>query len=102
MNTALSKSNGYTSNSQPDGLEGEAPYHGQHGNLTPLDFYLWGWIKEMIYSSMIEDRDDLVQRINAAAVDIRQRRLCDNLYHEIQMRTELYLCNRGQHFEHLL
>ncbi|EZA50268.1 hypothetical protein X777_11106 [Ooceraea biroi] len=71
-------------------------------DLTPLDFFLWGCMKEMVYNSVIENRDHLVQRIHEAAAHIRQRRLCDNLKHEVLVRAELCLRNRGAHIEHLL
>ncbi|XP_026828179.1 uncharacterized protein LOC113562590 [Ooceraea biroi] len=57
---------------------------------------------EMVYNSVIENRDHLVQRIHEAAAHIRQRRFCDNLKHEVLVCAELCLRNRGAHIEHLL
>jgi hypothetical protein len=38
-------------------------------DLTPLDFCLWGWMKNEVYKQKVNTRDEFVARImNSAAV----------------------------------
>jgi len=45
--------------------------------LSPLDYYVWGWMKELVYSVKVGTRDALLGRILDAADRIRnvQRKL---------------------------
>ena len=38
---------------------------------TPLDFYLWGWIKSEIYKRNVDRRDELLARILDVAACIK-------------------------------
>ncbi|KAJ4439598.1 hypothetical protein ANN_07726 [Periplaneta americana] len=40
-------------------------------NLNPLDFYLWGHLKSLVYSSPVPDLESLRNRIVACSEDIR-------------------------------
>jgi hypothetical protein len=42
-------------------------------DLTPLGFFLWGYIKTLIYSSPVDSEEDLLARIFEAAAIIRQK-----------------------------
>jgi hypothetical protein len=72
-------------------------------DLTPLDYYLWGHVKALVYETKVDSRAELGRRIFAAAEHIR------NHPHSIAsttqcllMRAEKCLATRGGHFEHLL
>lgn len=41
-------------------------------DLTPLDFYFWGYMKQKVYAVPIESREQLRARIFAAAAEIRE------------------------------
>ena len=41
-------------------------------DLTPLDFYAWGYIKEYVYSEKIENREQLLHKITVAAENLQQ------------------------------
>ena len=43
--------------------------------LTPLDFFLWGCMKEKVYETEIASREVLVGKINTTAMEIRHRGL---------------------------
>ena len=49
----------------------------QAPELSPLDYYVWGWMKELVYSVKVGTRDALLGRILDAADRIRnsQRKL---------------------------
>jgi hypothetical protein len=41
-------------------------------DLTPLDFFVWGYIKTLIYPRPVDSEEDLIARIAEAAANIRQ------------------------------
>lgn len=72
-------------------------------DLTPLDFFLWGTMKQIVYSSPVENEMDLVARVAEAAAIIREDR---TVFERVRrsMIDRFRLCNRveGRHFEQLL
>ena len=36
-------------------------------DLSPLDFFLWGWMKSEVYKEKVNTRDELVTRIMKSA-----------------------------------
>lgn len=69
-------------------------------DLTPLDFYLWGTLKSMVYANPVNSREELIQKINEAAQLLKNRPAQLNR----QMQTRLNLCveKDGAHFENFL
>jgi hypothetical protein len=70
-------------------------------DLNPLDFYLWGYLKHVVYANRPENLNSLKNAIAAT---------CAAIPHEVLHKVcscwvnRLHLCvaERGQHFEHLL
>ncbi|KAL4092216.1 hypothetical protein QTP88_026754 [Uroleucon formosanum] len=54
-------------------------------DLTLLDFYFWGYMKQKVYAVVIESREQLLDRIDIAAEEIRQN------YLEIQRTTQCFI-----------
>ena len=81
-------------------MEGVVPLPGQP-DLTPLDFFHWGCMEENVYETEIASREELISKINATAMEIRQRGL-GNVQREMRRRAEACVRARGGHFEHLL
>ena len=72
-------------------------------DLTPLDYYLWGHMKTLVYETKVESRAALRDRIFAAAEHIRSHP--DNIAFATQsllMRAENCIATGGGHFEQLL
>ena len=72
-------------------------------HLTPLDYYLWGHMKTIMYETKVESRAALHDRIFAAAEHIRNHP--DNVASATQsllMHAENCLATGGGHFEQLL
>ena len=72
-------------------------------DLTPLDFYLWGHIKTLVYETKVESRAALRDRIFAASEHIRNHP--DNIASATQsllMRAENCIRTGGGHFKQLL
>ncbi|KAJ4425894.1 hypothetical protein ANN_27520 [Periplaneta americana] len=72
-------------------------------DLNPLDFYLWGHLKSLVYSSSVPDLESLRDRIVACSEDIYNTpgvwdRVCRSMRH----RCEVCIQAGGGHFEHLL
>jgi len=59
------------------GRGGRHKWPARSPDLSPLDYCVWGWMKEMVYSVKVVTRDELLGRILDAADRIRnsQRKL---------------------------
>ncbi|KAJ4428366.1 hypothetical protein ANN_24385 [Periplaneta americana] len=72
-------------------------------DLNPLDFYLWGHLKSLVYSSPVPDLESLRNRIVACSEDIRNTPgVWDRVRRSMRHRCEVCIQARGGHFEHLL
>jgi hypothetical protein len=72
-------------------------------DLTPLDFYLWGWMKSEVYKEKVHTRDELVVRCMNSATIIRQKRQDDlrRAKRTIAKRVEKCIEVDGGIFDHL-
>lgn len=52
------------------GLHGPQEWPPRSPDLTPMDFFLWGYIEGRVYKTLPNDRADLIARIRAASADI--------------------------------
>ncbi|KAJ4444666.1 hypothetical protein ANN_06463 [Periplaneta americana] len=72
-------------------------------DLNPLDFYLWGHLKSLVYSSPVTDLESLRNRIVACSEDIRNTPgVWDRVRRSMRDRCEVCIQTGGEHFEHLL
>lgn len=70
-------------------------------DLTPLDFYLWGHMKTLVYNlAPISTRDELVSRIINAAENIKRNLSTRVTKSELRHRMRACIRNRGFQFEH--
>ncbi len=70
-------------------------------DLTPLDFFLWGHLKNIVYKTPVKDLTELRRRINNEIESISKETLC-NVFFNIVKRMHLCVQSDGNHFEHLL
>jgi hypothetical protein len=70
-------------------------------DLTPLDFFLWGFIKEQVYRTPAHTQDDLMRRLLDAFALVTPDMLARSK-NDIIRRARLCIEARGDHFEHLL
>lgn len=83
------------------GRGGPIPWAPRSPDLTPCDFFLWGYLKHVVYSTPIESVDHLMDRIVEEAEKITPEMLlatADNF----KKRVNLCLYQNGYLFEHLL
>lgn len=78
---------------------GQWPAHSP--DLTPLDFFLFGYLKNVVFRNPLHTLDELKNAIIAAVNDINEEVLA-NVFANMQRRINLCLENDGGHFEHLL
>lgn len=85
------------------GRGGPIPWPPRSPDLNPCDFYLWGHLKQQVYSTPIANEATLVERVTNACETIRQR---PQIFRRVRrnMRRRLRACieAQGNHFQHLM
>lgn len=85
------------------GRGGPVPWPPRSPDLTPLDFFLWGHMKSLVYETPVETEEDLIARIAVAAGDISDNpRMIASVHRSLENRCRLCIDQNGRHFEHLL
>lgn len=87
------------------GRGGTVPWPARSPDFNPLDFFLWGYLKNLVYDRRQEilDVEDLRDRVVTAAQLIRQEMPSFQAVHDnFSRRIEACIRARGGHFEHLL
>uniref|UniRef100_A0A1B6EKB9 DUF4817 domain-containing protein n=1 Tax=Cuerna arida TaxID=1464854 RepID=A0A1B6EKB9_9HEMI len=67
-------------------------------DITPLDFFLWGYVKNFVYSEKIRNIDHLRQRIIAAVASVTPN-LLTNTWREFEYRLDICRATNGSHIE---
>lgn len=85
------------------GRQGPVGWPPRSPDMTPLDYFLWGTMKQRIYSTPINTEADLVERIVNCAAELKNSpEIIKKATRHILVRAQLCLQQRGSHFEHLL
>ncbi|PNF20161.1 hypothetical protein B7P43_G00613 [Cryptotermes secundus] len=70
-------------------------------DLTPCDFFLWGYIKDRVYVPPLpRTLVELRERIDAAVMTI-DRMMLQNVWNELDYRLDVCRVTQGAHIEHL-
>ena len=70
-------------------------------DMTPCDFFLWGYVKERVYVPPLPaDLDELTNRITAAEKSVTEDTL-RRVWDEFSYRVDVVRASRGGHIEHL-
>ena len=72
----------------------------QSPNLTPLDFYLWGTLKNTVYATKPQTMEELRDQIEHAINDIPLTTI-QTIYRSVQHRCWECTVQEGGHFEHV-
>ena len=83
------------------GRRGPIEWAARSPDLTPLDFFLWGYVKQKVYQQNIKDLNDLRQSITVTINSIKPDVL-KRVFSEISKRLNLVISNNGGHIEQLL
>lgn len=83
--------------------EGPVACPARSPDLNPLDYYVWGHVKGIVYATQINTRDELTERIQNACNELRN----DPIKIGAAVNSLIRRCNKcieagGMHFEHLL
>jgi hypothetical protein len=70
-------------------------------DLNPLDFFLWGYVKNVVYNRPIHNEEDLRNRLQEAFGTITPEMVRASKLNLLR-RAQLCLEMNGGHFEHLL
>lgn len=83
------------------GRGGPVAWPARSPDLNPLDFFLWGFLKQKVYATPVHTREDLINRIGVACNEITDDMLIRT---QTSLRNRFHLCidQNGHHFEHLL
>lgn len=72
-------------------------------DLNPLDFCIWGYLKMLVYSTPVENIDDLRNRIMESCDVIRNNpHIFERIRNSLRKRLESCILSEGGHFQHLL
>lgn len=71
-------------------------------DLTPMDFYAWGFMKSYVYESKINTREELVQKIHEAGHAIRANLREIDICAAVTRRANLCILKNGGHIENYL
>jgi len=85
------------------GRGGPVAWRPMSPDITPLEYYLWGHIKSLVYETNVDSRAGLRDRIFAAAEHIRNHpNNVGSATRSPFMRAENCIAAGGGHFEQLL
>lgn len=83
------------------GRRGSVEWPPRSPDLTPCDFFFWGYLKSKVYTNRPQNLAELEQRIQNEAAAISPRSL-RNSFQAFRDRLGHCLAVNGAHFEHLL
>lgn len=84
------------------GRQGPWKWPPRSPDLTPLDFYLWGRVKELVYSRPVQTREELLNRVHHAFTNLNPDELRRSVSQGVHDRVIQCLNQNGGHIEQLL
>ena len=73
-------------------------HHAISPDLTPRDFFLWGFVKRLVYEPLISrDVDELKAQITEATID---NAMLGRVWQELDYRLDMCYGTNGAHIEH--
>jgi hypothetical protein len=80
------------------GRGGQIPWPPHSPNIMPLDLFLWGYFKVIVYKTLVAFLDVLKLRIVAANETVTPQML-ENTWREIAYRLDILRAKKGAHVE---
>ena len=72
------------------------PWPPRSPDITPLDFFLWGYVKDSVFSTPVPDITNLKARIKDAFGTITEHML-ENTWRETNYRLDVLRATKGAH-----
>jgi hypothetical protein len=80
------------------GRDGSITWLPRSPDITPLDFFFWGYVKNQVFRSKIASAVELRARINNTVASGTPQML-ENTWREIQYRLDILRATNGAHIE---
>ena len=80
------------------GRDGPIPWPPRSPDITPIDFFLWGYVKDKVFSTPVPDITHLKARITDAFATITEDTL-ENTWREIDYRLDVLRATKGARVE---
>ena len=80
------------------GRDGPTPWPPRSPDLTPCDFFLWGFKKTRVFRVPVRDILELRERITEAFAEVTNDMLA-NTWREVESRLQQLRANGGSHVE---
>ncbi|GFS63633.1 uncharacterized protein TNCV_1961891 [Trichonephila clavipes] len=80
------------------GRDGPIAWPPRSPDLTPLEFFLWGYVKDNVYGIQVNSLEELKQNIQTAVstVDVSMLKLS---WMELEYRLDIVRATKGSHVE---
>ena len=76
------------------GRSGPTPWPPRSPDITPLDFFLWGYVKDRVYRTPVRDVETLQSRIIEVLATVNEEML-ENTWREIEYRLDILRATNG-------
>ncbi|GFW55371.1 hypothetical protein TNCV_117551 [Trichonephila clavipes] len=70
-------------------------------DLTPLDYFLWGYVKSLVYAHKPQTLYHLEDNIRRVIVDIRQQ-ILEKVIENLTSRFDCIQASRGSHMSEII
>jgi hypothetical protein len=80
------------------GRDGPIPCPPRTPDITPLDFFFWGYVKDQVFRSKIGSVVELRARINNAVASVTPQML-EKTWRKIQYRLDILRATNGTQIE---
>jgi hypothetical protein len=67
-------------------------------DITPMDFFFWGYLKHIVYAEKIQDMHHLKERINSVITTVTPD-MIQRTWSEINYRLDICRATGGAHIE---
>lgn len=86
------------------GRNGPVAWPPRSPDLTPCDFFLWGYMKSLVFKTPVNTREEMIVRIEQAAATIRGKpiSLLRAVTEQWMKRAQCCITENGANFEHLI
>lgn len=84
------------------GRGGPVPWPPRSPDLNPIDFYVWGYLKCLVYRNEITSLANLKSAIFTSAEIVRRKLRSSKIKRSLLRRSRECIDNDGGHFEHFL
>lgn len=84
------------------GRGGPVAWPARSPDLSPMDFFVWGFLKNEVYSTAVNSEQELRDRITAGVRKLRQTLSFKVTVAAMRKRSRACIRNQGRQFEHRL